>query len=166
MCHEVSEGHLQAKWKAPPYLVTIVHSRHDLPEEVPGLPLTEASPLADVIIQLSFAGIFHDDHNLIFVLKHCGGGEGNKQTLLASRTNYDFGDEAKRTMEMSLGQMGVESQSCAFSIRRTWDNGSFTLSLPCTVDRNIPGSLVQTPFPLTRSFLTSLLPLLSSLWRG
>jgi len=58
-----------------------MHGRHDLPEEVPGLPLAEASPLTDVVIQLSFAGIFHDDHNLIFVLKHCGGGERNKQTL-------------------------------------------------------------------------------------
>lgn len=56
-----------------PYLVTIVNGGDDLPEEVSGLPLAEASPLTDEIIQLPFAGVFHDDHNLIFVLKHCGG---------------------------------------------------------------------------------------------
>lgn len=62
--------------------MAVVHGRHDLPEEVSGLPLAEASPLADVIIQLSFAGIFHDDHNLIFVLKHCGGqGEKDANTV-------------------------------------------------------------------------------------
>lgn len=56
-----------------PYLVTIVHGGDDLPEEVPGLPLAEAPPLADVIVQLPFARVLHDDHNLIFVLKHCRG---------------------------------------------------------------------------------------------
>lgn len=58
---------------ARPYLVTIMHSGDNLPEEVSGLPLAEASPLADVIIQLPLACVLHDDHNLIFVLKHCGG---------------------------------------------------------------------------------------------
>lgn len=53
--------------------MTIVHGGDDLPEEVSGLPLAETSPLADVIVQLPFACILHDDHNLIFVLKHCGG---------------------------------------------------------------------------------------------
>lgn len=61
------------------YLVTVVHGGDDLPEEVSGLPLAEATPLADVIIQLPFARILHDDHNLIFVFKHCGG-ESNAQT--------------------------------------------------------------------------------------
>lgn len=97
-----------AEVASPTYLVAIMHSRHDLPEEVSGLPLAEASPLTDVIIQLSFAGIFHDDHNLIFVLKHCGGGQGNKQTLLPSRVNYDSRDGARTTtMEMSLSQTGL-----------------------------------------------------------
>lgn len=63
-----------------PYLVTIVHGGDDLPEEVPGLPLAEAPPLADVIVQLPFARVLHDDHNLIFVLKHCRGGNSNTQT--------------------------------------------------------------------------------------
>jgi hypothetical protein len=66
---------LRAKLQARSYLVTVMHGRHNLPEEVSGLPLAEAPALTDVIIQLSFAGIFHDDHNLIFVLKHCGGQE-------------------------------------------------------------------------------------------
>ena len=70
------------KLQAQPYLVTVMHRRHNLPEEVSGLPLAEASPLADVIIQLPFAGIFHDDHNLIFVLKHCGGGKRNKHSVI------------------------------------------------------------------------------------
>lgn len=74
-----------------------MHSGHDLPEEVSGLPLAEPSPLADVIIQLSFAGIFHDDHNLIFVLKHCGEGKVNKQTLLPSRINQDCREGARET---------------------------------------------------------------------
>lgn len=63
----------KAAGQLQPYLVTIVHGGDDLPEEVPGLPLTEAPPLTDVIVQLPFACIFHDDHNLIFVLKHCRG---------------------------------------------------------------------------------------------
>ena len=79
-------------WKPPaaealvggPYLVTIVHGGDDLPEEVSGLPLAEAPPLADVVVQLPFTGVLHDDHNLIFVLKHCG---GNNDTQTASLTD-------------------------------------------------------------------------------
>lgn len=55
------------------YLVAMVHGGHDLPEEVPGLALAEPAPLADVVVQLPFAGVLHDDHDLVFVLEHCGG---------------------------------------------------------------------------------------------
>lgn len=66
--HEAPQGPLPAC--CPPYLVAVVHGGDDLPEEVPGLPLTEAPPLADVIVQLALAGVLHDDHDLIRVLKH------------------------------------------------------------------------------------------------
>ena len=84
-----------------------MHSGHDLPEEVSGLPLAEPSPLADVIIQLSFAGVFHDDHNLIFVLKHCGEGKVNTQTLSPSRINQDCREGARETHGDVTDQMGT-----------------------------------------------------------
>ena len=62
-----------------PYLVTIVHGGDDLPEEVSGLPL------ADVVVQLPFAGVLHDDHNLIFVLKHCGGNSDTQTACLTEK---------------------------------------------------------------------------------
>ena len=68
-----------------PYLVTVVHCGDDLPEEVPGLPLAEAPPLADVVVQLPFAGILHDDHNLIFVLEHCGGNSDTQTACLTAK---------------------------------------------------------------------------------
>lgn len=68
-----------------PYLVTIVHGGDDLPEEVSGLPLAEAPPLADVVVQLPFAGVLHDDHNLIFVLKHCGGNSDTQTACLTEK---------------------------------------------------------------------------------
>lgn len=81
--------------------MTIVHGGDDLPEEVPGLPLAEPAPLADVIVQLPFAGVLHDDHNLIFVLEHCRG-NGNTQTAcLPDQLTYDTetvrGDEGDVT---------------------------------------------------------------------
>lgn len=54
------------------YLVTIVHSRDDLPEEMPGITLTQALPLTDVVIQVTPTGILHDDHDLAAVFKHWG----------------------------------------------------------------------------------------------
>lgn len=52
------------------HLVAVVHGRDDLPEEVPGFALAQPLPLTDVVIQVSPAGILHDNHNLAAVLKH------------------------------------------------------------------------------------------------
>ena len=57
----------------PPHLVTVVHGRHYLSEEVSCLSLAQSPAFTDVILQLAFAGVLHHDHNLILVLKHCRG---------------------------------------------------------------------------------------------
>lgn len=53
------------------HLVAVVHSRHYLSEEVSRLSLAQSPPLADVVVQLPFTCILHDDHNLIFIFEHC-----------------------------------------------------------------------------------------------
>lgn len=50
-----------------------MQGRHDLSEEVPGVPLTQPWPLTDVVIQISSAGILHDNHNLAAIFKHWRG---------------------------------------------------------------------------------------------
>lgn len=50
-----------------------MQGRNDLSEEMPGVPLTQPWPLADVIVQIASAGILHDNHNLAAVLKHWRG---------------------------------------------------------------------------------------------
>lgn len=52
------------------YLVAEVHSRDDLPEEVSGFSLSQASALADVVIEFTFTGAFHDNHYLVLIFKH------------------------------------------------------------------------------------------------
>lgn len=52
------------------HLVAVVHGRHNLPEEMPGVPLTQPLPLANVVIQVTSAGVFHDNHDLAAVLKY------------------------------------------------------------------------------------------------
>lgn len=52
------------------YLVAVVHSRDDLPEEVSGFSLSQASAFADVVIEFTFTGVFHDDHYLVLIFKH------------------------------------------------------------------------------------------------
>lgn len=47
-------------------LVVVRHSGDSLPEEMPTLLLRHL--LTDVVIQLTFAGIFHNYHSLICVL--------------------------------------------------------------------------------------------------
>lgn len=86
--------------------MTIVHGGDDLPEEVPGLPLAEAPPLADVIVQLPFARVLHDDHNLIFVLKHCRGGNSNTQTPCLSDELTEGHRECAGRHGDALGQAG------------------------------------------------------------
>lgn len=54
------------------HLVAVVHGRDDLPEEMAGVTLAEPLPLTDVVIQVTPAGILHDDHDLAAVLKHWG----------------------------------------------------------------------------------------------
>lgn len=56
-----------------PHLMVVMHSRHDLSEEVSRLSLAELATLAYVIVQLSLARILHYNHNLVLVLKHCNG---------------------------------------------------------------------------------------------
>lgn len=55
----------------PTHLVAIVDGRHDLPEEVACLLLRQPLPLADVVVQVPLAGVFHHDDDLAAVLKHC-----------------------------------------------------------------------------------------------
>lgn len=50
-----------------------MQGRHDLSEEMPGVPLTQPWPLTDVIVQIASAGILHDNHNLAAILKHWRG---------------------------------------------------------------------------------------------
>lgn len=52
------------------YLVTVVHSRDYLSEEVSRLPLAQAPPLTDIVVQLALAGVLHHNHDLVLVLKH------------------------------------------------------------------------------------------------
>lgn len=60
-------------WWVAAHLVAIMQGGHDLSEEMPGVPLTQPWPLADVIVQIASAGILHDNHNLAAVLKHWRG---------------------------------------------------------------------------------------------
>lgn len=53
------------------HLVAVMHSGDYLSKEVAGLPLAQASALADVVVQLALAGVLHHDHDLVLVLKHC-----------------------------------------------------------------------------------------------
>lgn len=57
-------------WEKLPYLMTVVDSWHNLPEEMPGLPLGDAFLVTDVVIQIPPAGILHDNHNFVLVLKY------------------------------------------------------------------------------------------------
>lgn len=98
--------------------MTIVDGRDDLPEEVSGLPLAEAPPLADVVVQLPFAGVLHDDHNLIFVLKHWGG------TAIHKHPVYPTISLMTGTAEMSLSegrgkQLQGRTQVGPFNITRS-----------------------------------------------
>lgn len=52
------------------HLVTVMDGGNDLSEEASGLALTQASALADVVVQLALAGILHHDHDLVLVLEH------------------------------------------------------------------------------------------------
>ena len=53
-----------------PYLMAVVHSRYNLSEEAPGVPLRDAPLVTDVVVQVSPAGILHHYHNFVFVLKY------------------------------------------------------------------------------------------------
>lgn len=52
------------------HLVTVMDGGNDLSEEASGLALTQASALADVVVQLALAGVLHHDHDLVLVLEH------------------------------------------------------------------------------------------------
>lgn len=52
-------------------LVAVVDSRCDLSEDASGFCFWQSSPLLDVIVQLSSAGVLHHYHNLIPALEHC-----------------------------------------------------------------------------------------------
>lgn len=66
--------------------MAILHGGDDLPEEVPGLALAEALPLADVVIQVASAGVLHDDHDPAAVLKHWGRGGQQSQAFWRARS--------------------------------------------------------------------------------
>lgn len=53
------------------HLVAVMHGGDYLSKEVAGLPLAQASALADVVVQLALAGVLHHDHDLVLVLEHC-----------------------------------------------------------------------------------------------
>lgn len=55
------------------HLVAVVQGRDNLSEEMPGVSLAQPWPLADVIIQITPAGILHDNHDLAAILKHWRG---------------------------------------------------------------------------------------------
>lgn len=52
--------------------MAVVHSWHNLPEEVAGLPLRDVFLVADVVVQVPSAGVLHHYHNFVLVLEHCG----------------------------------------------------------------------------------------------
>lgn len=56
--------------QAAAHLVAVVHGRDDLPEEVACVPLAQRLTLADVVVQVSPAGVLHDDHDPAAVLEH------------------------------------------------------------------------------------------------
>ncbi len=47
-----------------------MNGRDDLSEEMSGLALSDALFLAEVVVQISFTGVLHHDHDLLLVLKH------------------------------------------------------------------------------------------------
>lgn len=47
-----------------------MHGGDYLSKEMASLPLAQATPFTDVVVQLTLAGILHHDHNLVLVLKH------------------------------------------------------------------------------------------------
>lgn len=54
----------------------------NLPEEVSRLSLAELTPLADVVVQLAFAGVLHYDDNLVLILEHCADREGIRRIVI------------------------------------------------------------------------------------
>lgn len=52
------------------YLMAVENRRRDLPEKASRLSLRKASLLADVVVELTTVGIFHDEDNLVLVLEH------------------------------------------------------------------------------------------------
>lgn len=50
--------------------VAVMYSRDDLSEEVSGLALRDVLLVPDVVVQISFTGVLHHDHDLILILKH------------------------------------------------------------------------------------------------
>lgn len=50
--------------------MAVVHSRNNLPEEMPGLPFRDVPPVADVVIQIPSAGVLHHYYNFVLVLKY------------------------------------------------------------------------------------------------
>lgn len=148
-----------AKLRPGWYLVTIVDSRDNLPEEVSGLPLAEASALADVIIQLPFAGVFHDDHNLIFVLKHCEG-DSNTQTLCLSNNVTMTGTAEMSPSEGRGKQLPTRTKlghSASRGVGQVFQPGGQGQHHHCywTPRCHIKGtclSFLRTPLPLPGSF--------------
>lgn len=61
--------------------MAVVHSGDYLSEEVAGILLAEPLPLADIVVQVTPAGILHDDDNLAAVLKHWGTARWGCQAL-------------------------------------------------------------------------------------
>ena len=57
-------------WYGFSHLVAVVHGGDYLSEEVSRLPLAQAPALADVVIQLTLAGVLHHNHNLVLVFNH------------------------------------------------------------------------------------------------
>lgn len=52
------------------YLVAVENGRSDLPEKASCLSFRKASLFADVIVELTTVGIFHDEDDLVLVLEH------------------------------------------------------------------------------------------------
>lgn len=147
------------------YLVTVVNGGDDLPEEVSGLPLAEASPLADVVVQLPLARVLHDDHNLVFVLKHCRGTamDNHPVYLTSSRMTTQSAREDNRDVTEWRVEQTATGQDTSQAIQHHKELGKFSSQVDNDIITIVTGHTFVTlrehvsedPAPLTRIILTS-----------
>ena len=70
--------------------------RDDLPEEVSRLAVAQATPLADVVVELALTGVLHHDDDLVLVLEHWRAEEGGGRDGRGERGEKGGGEGGER----------------------------------------------------------------------